>query len=284
MRSCILVVGSPLEQTPVSMKHTILPALLLLTATLTAAPRQKIDVGNLPSQSRIIGDVIVPVPSEIFGVLDKLGKPRWVEVLRPMKGVAKPFGDQPQTALYLGTIIAEGFVAVEAEDGEQVQKIGRSVLSLSAALGVDKSVKKRANAIIDAGDKKQWKLVRQELDRALSEVKEAMAELGSEQLSQLVSLGGWIRGTEALCEVVSRDYSHDGADLLHQPVLVDYFTGQLEGLKGRYKKSLLIPKIQTGLHDIRPLLGLSDGAEISAKSVREVGTISAGLVKAVQSR
>jgi hypothetical protein len=283
-RSCILVAGPPLEKTPASMKYLILPALLFLTATMTAAPRQKIDVSSLPSQSRIVGDVIVPVPSEIFGVLDKLGKPRWVEVLRPMKSVAKPFGDQPQVALYLGTIIAEGFVAVEAEDGDQVQKIGRSVLSLSEALGVSKSVKKRANAIIDAGDRKDWKLVRKELDGALSEVKESMAELGSEQLSQLVSLGGWIRGTEALCEVVSRDYSRDGADLLHQPVLVDYFAGQLEGLKGRYKRIPLIGKLQTGLHDIRPLLGLTDGAEISAKSVREVGNISAGLVKAVQTR
>lgn len=257
---------------------------MLLTATLTAAPASKIDVSKLPAQSRIIGDVIVPVPSEIFGILDKLGKPRWVEVLRPMKGVAKPFGDQPQVALYLGTIIAEGFVAVEAEDGDQVQKIGRSVLSLSEALGVSKSVKKRANSIIEAGDTKDWKLVRRELDRALSEVKEAMAELGSEQLSQLVSLGGWLRGTEALCEVVSRDYSRDGADLLHQPVLLDYFAGQLDGLKGRYKKSPLIPKIQAGLKEIRPLLGLTEGAEISAKSVKEVGTISAGLVKAIQSR
>jgi len=266
------------------MKHTLLPALLLAVLPLNAAPPSKIDVSRLPQQTRVIGDVIVPVPSEIFGILDKLGRPRWTEVLRPMKGVAKPFGDQAQVALYLGTVIAEGFVAVEAEDADQVQKIGRSVLSLSDALGVSKAVKKRANAIIDAGDKKEWKLVRRELDRALSEVKEAMAELGSEQLSQLVSLGGWLRGTEALCEVVSGAYSRDGADLLHQPVLLDYFAQQLDGLKGRYKKSAIVGKIQTGLKDIRPLIGLSDGAEISAKSVHEVGSISAGLVKAIQSR
>src|SRR5881397_364870 len=112
------------------MKHTLLPALLLAALPLNAAPPSKIDVSKLPQQSRVVGDVIVPVPSEIFGVLDKLGKPRWAEVLRRMKGVAKPFGEQPQVALYLGTVIAEGFVAVEAEDADQVKKIGRSVLSL----------------------------------------------------------------------------------------------------------------------------------------------------------
>jgi hypothetical protein len=99
-----------------------------------------------------------------------------------------------------------------------------------------------------------------------------------------VSLGGWLRGTEALCEVVSAEYSRDGADLLHQPVLLEYFAQQLDGMKGRYKKSAVIGKIQTGLKEIRPLLGQSDGAEISAKAVHEVGTISSGLVKAIHSR
>jgi hypothetical protein len=267
------------------MKHTLLPALLLAALPLHAAPASKIDVSKLPQQSRVIGDVIVPVPSEIFGVLDKLNsKPKWAEVLRPMKSVAKPFGDQSQVALYLGAVIAEGFVAVEAEDADQVQKIGNSVLSLSDALGVRKAVTKRANAIIDASNSKDWKLVRKELDRALSDVKDAMAQLGNDQLSQLVSLGGWLRGTEALCEVVSASYSRDGADLLHQPMLLDYFAQQLDGMKGRYKKNAVIGKIQAGLKDIRPHIGLSDGAEISAKSVREVGTIAAGLVKAIQSR
>ena len=268
------------------MKLTLLPALLLASLPLNAAPSTKIDVSKLPQQSRVIGDVIVPVPSEIFGVLDKLGKPRWADVLRPMKTVAKPApgSEQTQVALYLGTVIAEGFIAVEAEDAGQVEKIGNSVLSLSDALGVRKAVTKRAKAIIDAGDKKDWKQVRKELDRALSEVKDAMRELGSEQLSQLVSLGGWLRGTEALCEVVSASYSRDGADLLHQPVLLDYFAQQLDGLKARYRKGTLIGKVQSGLKEIRPLLGLTDGAEISAKSMREVGAVSAGLVKAIQNR
>ena len=266
------------------MKKKILPAILLAVLPLNAAPPAKIDVSKLPQQSRVVGDVIVPVPSEIFGVLDKLQRPRWAEVLRPMKSVAKPFGERPQVALYLGTVIAEGFVAVEAEDADQVEKIGRSVLSISEALGVDKAVKKRANAIIDAGNRKEWRQVRGELDGALSEVKDAMAQLGDTQLAQLVSLGGWLRGTEALCEVVSRDYSRDGADLLHQPVLLDYFDGQIEGLKARYRKVPVVGRTRAGLKDIRPLIGLSDGAEISAKSVKEVGAIASGLVKAIRSK
>ena len=49
-------------------------------------------------------------------------------------------------------------------------------------------------------------------------------------------------------------------------------------------QSLSERRTRTGLKDIRPLIGLTDGAEISAKSVKEVGSIASGLVKAIQTK
>ena len=266
------------------MKKTAFLALTILTTSLLAEPPAKIDVSNFPKQSKVMEDVIVPVPSEIFGVLDKLGKPNWPAVLRTSKNVAKPFGEPPQQALFLGTVIAEGFIAVEAEDAAEVKNIGRSVISLGTALGVGKVVTKRANAIITAADAKAWLVVRKELDGALSDVKEAMTKLDSRDLANLISLGGWLRGTEALCSVVSAKYSAAGADLLHQPSLIDHFTATLDGLKARSRKHPLVPKLITGLKNIRPLVGLSDGAEISEKSVKEVSDLATALVKAIQTK
>lgn len=268
------------------MKKTVLLALALVSLPVLAqdAPRQKIDVSKLPTQSRVVEDVIVPVPSEIFTVLDKLGKPNWIAVQRPIKGVAQPFGSQPQQALYLGTVIAEGFIAVEANDAEEVKNIGRSVLNLSKALGVQKAVTKRANAIVSEADAANWPGVRRELDGALSEVKQALMEIKSPELAQLVALGGWVRGTEALCEVVKASYSRDGADLLHQPVLLNHFSGKLAGLKERFKKEPLVQKSQTALNKIRPLIGTEEGAEISKDTVTAIGTITADLIKAIQTK
>lgn len=264
---------------------------ILTTVILSVLPSvhagdapQKLDVSKLPEQSRMVDEVIVPVPSEIFGVLDKLGKPNWVAVQRPIKGVAKPFGDPPQVAFYLGTVIAEGFVAVEAGDAEEVKNIGNSVLSLSAALGVREAVVKRANAIVAAANKADWPLVRHELDGALSEVKKALDELNSPDQANLISLGGWVRGTEALCDVVSKNYSADGADLLHQPALLSHFSGKLTGLKPRFRKNALVIKAQDALKAMKPLVGVADGTEISEKSVKEIREIAAALVKAIQTK
>ena len=134
---------------------TIFSVLAVAGATMRAAePPAHIDVSKLPNQATLVDDVVVPVPSEIFGVLDKLGSPNWHEVLRTAK--PNPPGDRAQTALLLGTVIAEGFIAVEAQEGEEVKKIGRNVLNLSAAIGVKKSVISRSNAIIEAADQKDW--------------------------------------------------------------------------------------------------------------------------------
>lgn len=259
-------------------------ALLLLGAagSLTAAePAQHIDVGKLPQQATLVEDVIVPVPSEVFGVLDKLGSPNWHEVLRSVQ--ADPPGARPQTALMLGSVIAEGFIAVEAQESEEVKKIGRGVLNLSKAIGVEKAVVARSKAIIEFADKKDWVRVRKELDGALADVKQAMSELHDEELAQLVSLGGWLRGTEALTQVVKKNYTKDSAELLHQPSLLEFFERRLKGMNSRLRGDAVVAKVEKRLPEIRPLIGEANSV-ISAKSVDQINEVTADLVKSINSK
>jgi hypothetical protein len=269
------------------MKHCVylLPATLAAVTIFSFAgapcaqadePKQHIDVGRLPEQATLVDDVIVPVPSEVFGVLDKLGSPNWHDVLRSSANVSAP-GARSETALLLGDVIAEGFVAVEAQDSEQVKKIGRTVLDLSSALGVRKAVVARSSAIIEDADKKDWASVRQELDQALSDVKQAMIELHDEELAQLVSLGGWLRGTEALTQVVDRNYTKDSAGLLHQPALLDYFDHRLAHMSPRLLNDDVVAHIQKRLPEIRPLIGEAD-SDISKQSVDQIRDIVHDLV------
>ncbi len=259
----------------------LVAASLALPAISLAEPPQHIDVSTFPPASKMIDDVVVPVPSEVFAVLDKLGKPHWEDVLRSSKSLVRLPGEQAQTALLLGTVIAEGFIAVEATNTGEVKEIGKNVLNLAKALGVGKEVTKRTNSILSYADKSDWQNVRKELDGALSDVKAAMIKLDSEPLSQLVSLGGWLRGTEALTTVVSKDYSKDRAELLHQPVLLDFFDKRIAGMKPKFKLNPVVSKVQKGLIEIRPLMGMSDGTEISEKTVKEMKAIAEDLVKSI---
>lgn len=247
-------------------------------------PAAQLDLDKLPSQAKVIDRVVVPVPNEIFAVLDKLGKPRWAGLIHREASKAKPTGEASQIAMMLGTIIAEGFIAVEAEDAEEVKDLGRAILTFSNAIGVRKAVVRRANSVIEFADRKNWNRVRMELDGALADVREAMIELNSEPLAQLVSLGGWLRGTEVLAQVVSMDFSRTGAELLHQPGLIEHFQRHIDSLKPRLRQNQLVVKVRKGLGDISPLIGQEDGGRISQKSVKEIAAIAGSLVKAISSK
>ena len=270
------------------MKSAVLLCLAACSVIAAGAPLPpppaQLNLEKLPSQAKVIDRVVVPVPNEVFAVLDKLGKPRWAGLIHRDASKAKPIGEASQIAMMLGTIIAEGFIAVEAEDAEEVKDLGRAILTFSNAIGVRKAVVRRANSVIEFADKKNWNRVRLELDGALSDVREAMIELNSEPLAQLVSLGGWLRGTEVLAQVVSMDFSRTGAELLHQPGLIEHFQARIDTLKPRLRQSGLVVKVRKGLGEIKPLVGQDDGGRISAKTVKEIAALAGGLVQAISSK
>jgi hypothetical protein len=251
-------------------------AVVLAGATaLRAEPApEQIDLSQFPAAA--VQDVVVPVPSEIFNVLDKLGSPNWKGELRDSLG--KQSGNRAQVALLLGTVIAEGFIAVEAEDSERVKEIGRDVLELSRAIGVEKAVVTRSKAIVDKADARDWNGTRRELDGALQDVRSAMNELNDEDLAQLVSLGGWVRGTEVLTSIVQKDYKPARAELLHQPELLNYFNRRLDDMSPRLRKSALVTQLKSMLEEIRPLILQGEGRKISPESVERIHTVTSKMV------
>jgi len=250
---------------------------LLLAAipSLGEAPPSHIDLSKFPATQ--LDDIVVPLPSEVFNVLDKLGAPNWQEQLRDPK--VKNRGEREQIALLLGSVVAEGFVAVEAADKARVKAIGRDVLELSRAIGVESTVLIRTNSIVTKADSGDWISVRRELDGALTDVKTAMIKLQDAQLAHLVSLGGWLRGTEVLTAIVQKSYSPDGADLLNQPDLLRYFQQRLAGMPPRMRNNPLVTRIQKGLDEISPLLN----QKLTPDSVRRINEITGQMVKAIDS-
>jgi PHD/YefM family antitoxin component YafN of YafNO toxin-antitoxin module len=130
------------------------------------------------------------------------------------------------------------------------------------------------SAIIDAADKRNWENVRQELDRTQNSVQQAMNEVHNEKLSQLVSLGGWLRGTEVLTSVVKQHFSNDGAELLHQPDLLTYFQTRLQAMSEFNLP--IVHQIQDALVEVKPLINIGN-ARISAESVKKVNEITTRL-------
>jgi hypothetical protein len=102
-----------------------------------------------------------------------------------------------------------------------------------------------------------------------------MEELGDNELAQLVSMGGWIRGTEVLTSIVRKTYTPDSAELLHQPLLLEYFSKQLGTLSSkRLSNDRFVVRVRKMLEEIRPLIGAKDGNTISLDNVQKINEMT----------
>ena len=261
-----------------SFRYLRLSAVLLSSLVVFAGAAQVPQHIDVKPYQRV-EDVVVPLPNEIFGALNKLGSVNWKEFVRSSKG--NSFTERPRIALLLGTVIADGFIAVQAEDAPTVKEIGQRVQTLARGIGVERSITEHAKAIIEAADKRNWENVRRELDRTQNSVQTAMNEVHDEKLSQLVSLGGWLRGTEVLTSVVTKHFSPEGAELLHQPDLVTYFQTRLQGMPEFTLP--IIHDIQGALVEVKPLVDVGH-SKISPESVRKINEITTRLDNGIVTR
>lgn len=239
----------------------------------------ELDLSQFPGQ--VVEEIIVPVPSEVFSALDRLGNPDWKAQVK--HGDRPAFTDRTDVALLLGATVADGFIAVQAEDKKTVENVGRDVLALATALGVREDVLKHCQAIDDAASGARWDNVRTELDATQATVKAKMDSLRDGALAECVSVGGWLRGTEVITSVIGKAFSKDRAELLYQPDLADYFNDALEEMLTKSKNPAKLKSIADGLARLREIMQSGD-ENLTLDSVNEMHRISTELMKSITTK
>jgi hypothetical protein len=232
---------------------------------------------SLPSQAKQVHGLAVPVPKEIFRSLDQFRDANWSAVKRPDIARWKSHGDQAQIATLLGVVIAEGFIAMEAKDSTEVKNLGHSMLSLAGGLGIRDRALRRSRSIIEFADKDEWSEARKEWDGVLSDLESGMIEVKSEDLAQLVSLGGWLRGTEAVSALILQNYSPERSNLIRQPELVNYLETQLRSVSSDIQGRPIVVKLLDGLRKVGSLVE-SENGPLSEETVRKVHGVCSELV------
>ena len=153
---------------------------VLVVAAIPAFAQTPSELNSqLSPQARQVHGVAVPVPKEIFRSLDQFQDANWRAVKRPEVARWKSHGNPAQIATLLGVVIAEGFIAMEAEDSTEVKDLGRTVLALARGLGVEDRALRRSRSIMELANKNEWTAARQEWDGVLSDIEDGMIELKS---------------------------------------------------------------------------------------------------------
>jgi hypothetical protein len=259
-------------------------SLISLVPTVSAVTEQQPATDKPLSPDEIksaisIDALTVPTPGEFFKAIEKDGKPNWVSEYRPPISIKST--DRAQMALNLGTLIADGYIAVEAQDGQQVKNIGKDVLALAKKLSVSQTVLARGASISQFAEDNAWDQLNEELEATQNEVKKALEENRDVDLITLVSVGGWIRGTEVVTGLVMQNYNQDNARLLRQPALVAFLRNKLTRLPDRLQKDPLVQKTINELDAIQRMVSFGTEHVPTVQEVKDLNSASAKLTKEI---
>lgn len=226
-----------------------------------------------------VADSVIPIPLEIFASLDKLGAQDWGNQVESRD--LRVDTNRSRTAMLFGLVVSEGFIGVQAEDKESVRRLGRDVLALAKSLGVSEEVEVHANAIVNGAGRGEWEMVRSELDKTRQTVINKMKELRDDELVALVSLGGWLGGTEALASVLRDNYTAEGSDLLNQPDLIKQLKTDFNDLPKRARRGDLFTQVSQTLEHLESLMRSDATGAISEGKVIEISLATRNLVEAI---
>lgn len=257
-------------------------SILLLAATgLAFAAPAPLTAKELASVTQVEA-LSVPTPAEVMAALNKVAKPNWQSRYRAP--IPTSFSSRAQIALNLGGLIADGYIAVEAEDAQQVKNTGKDIIALAKCLAVSESVIARGNSIFEFAERNEWNTLKEELEATQNDVKLSLEQQHDAGLVRLISLGAWIRGTEIVSGWIAENYTPAAAKLLRQPAIVSLMQSRLETLPPKAKEDPLVAELITRLPELQSLVSFSSDKTPSVNDVIAVKDVSSQLMKSISTK
>src|SRR2546422_839860 len=244
------------------------------------------DTGRLPAdqlEKAVRSDSIsIPTPGELFAALGKAGKTNWSGQYRGPIPVT--YRNRAQIALNLGGLIADGFIAVEAKDSQQVKNIGSDIIKLAKALGVSENLLGRGNSINEFAENNEWDTLQEELEATQNEVKSSMQSHADQDLIILVTLGGWIRGTQVVTGAIVKNYSESAASVLRQPALVRFMQSKVNEISPELRQEPLVKHVNEQLTEIEKLVSFPEDKVPTVEDVRKINDGVGKLMTEIESK
>lgn len=243
------------------------------SAPLTIPEGQRVEAVFLDALS-------IPCPGEVFVALNKACRPNWATLVTP--ATAPVTTDRSQLALVVGILAANGYIAVEAQDGQQVRNVGREIMAVAKSLGVSQSLMGRGNSLMEFAENNAWEALADELEATENEVKATMVEQKDHDLVTLTSAAAWVMGLKISTGVVLGSETLQGLEIIRQPDLARHLTSQLDHLPQRIKDAPLVVSMRQVLGSAATLLaarGLSPDQERG--NLKKINEECAAALKAI---
>lgn len=226
--------------------------------------------------------VAIPTPGELFAALAKTTKPDWAGRYRGP--IAMNYKTRAQIALNLGGLIADGFIAVEAQDAQQVKNTGSDIVKMAKALGVSENILARGNSINQFAESDEWSALQEELEATQNEVKNSMQSHRDQDLVILVSLGGWIRGTQVVSGLVAKNYDEKLGQVLRQPELLRFIRAKIGQIAPELQNDPLVKSVNGQLLEIEQIVAKPFGQGLTLAEVSKLNENVNRLMQEIQKK
>lgn len=251
----------------------LLPQLVFCLLLFLARPDLVQSAGDKGQQIEVL---TVPSPAEFFAALDKMGKPDWAAFYRDP--IPTTYQARALSAVNLGTLVTDGYVAVEAQDGQQVKNTGKDIITLARALGVGEHVLARGKSISDFADRNDWSALKEELDATTNEVRLAMAAQRDEGLATLITAGAWLRALQVGSRAAEMSGEPKADELLSQAELVAYLREDLDTLPETARNAPSVDNVRGTLARVENEMKTGEGEGQESTRAERVGKIAAEFV------
>ena len=111
-----------------------------------------------------------------------------------------------------------------------------------------------------------------------------MQSHSDQDLVILVSLGGWIRGTQVVSGVIMQNYDERSAKVLRQPALVSFMKSKINEISPQLRSEPLLKDVSEQLTGIEKLVSFPAGQAPSADEVRKVNEAVGKVMEKIESK
>jgi hypothetical protein len=165
-----------------------------------------------------------------------------------------------------------------------VKNIGSDIIKMAKALGVSENILSRGNSINEFAEHSEWDALQEELEATQNEVKNSMQSHSDQDLVILVSLGGWIRGTQVVSAAVMQNYDERSAQVLRQPALVNLIRAKINDISSpSLRDDPLVKSVDTELGDIEKLVTFPNGKP-TLDDVKKVNEAVGKMMEQIQAK
>src|SRR5205085_8101406 len=126
--------------------------------------------------------------------------------------------------------------------------------------------------------------LQEELEATQNEVKSSMQTHRDQDLVILVSVGGWIRGTQVVSAAVMQNHDERAAKVLRQPALVNFIQTKLNEVSAEVKGEPLIKDVSGELPGIEKLVSFPSGKAPTADEVKKVNEAVGKVMSRIQAK